>query len=926
MIRKIAKRKRMQCKWARKLSLHMLTVGGFVVSAAMMQSCDKDILTGQPEWLGNSIYERLEEGIQVDGQTKSFKTTLRLIDDLDYKETLSKTGSKTLFVASDDAYQAWFNSNNIFGVRSYEELTKDQKRQLFNGTMINNAYLLELMSNVPSTADDKLPESGMCMRRETAASSLDNIPVVKVEDFPINTQIPSDPVNRAWGSVRNQGKDIHLLKDWTSPPMIHFLPQFMEKNNITDNDLYVISNHRSESIQDSWVNGKKVISKEQTCKNGYIYVIDGVMESTPNMAEIIRTNSNTKLWAKMLYRYSYPSPMDREWHENFWRLHPECENDTLYTLTFLNYSGNAGAYSPTGSADDNLNASGLLKFDLTWNKYEADNAGIIMQNDAAAIFVPNDKVLTEWFENGSGKVLKDKFGTWDNIPYETLAKLLNVNMQESFVASVPSKFHSILDDSQRSMGITIADIDSCVMGCNGVVYITNKVFAPAEYSSVMFPALIQSSSDYSVIYHALTSNYNQTYVQNYGAAKDFTPYLTAMDSKFSLIIPFNNETWYKINNAPDIKTISFIDPCSYGLPQQFLLVFYYYKEQINGMAVPVVMNSDGSWKTADGPTYPLTSDVVVNRLYDYLDNSILIEEITSDKTMYKTKAGSVIKAFKEGNDMCFQGGLQLHTGKKVKATSKYIYNMGSEGNGTTYGVNDAESFEQGKVHIPMTSAKSVYNILKEERDKGGDSLFYNMIYADESGKGALFATRDGKYYCLNPAENKNLNVFDNYNYTVYVPTDAAIRQMINNGWLPTWDDYNKSNSDDEKKVIAERIHNFVRYHIQDNSVYIGGDKVSNFQYESGKLNPENKRFYTISVTQDGNSLTVKDQLGKTYTANVTASNKCCREYWVEWGSGVKLDNLSNSSYKNNIVASSNAVIHKINGVLLYDKSQETKWK
>ena len=925
MIRKIAKRKRMQCKWARKLSLHMLTVGGFVVSAAMMQSCDKDILTGQPEWLGNSIYERLEEGIQVDGQTKSFKTTLRLIDDLGYKETLSKTGSKTLFVASDDAYQAWFNSKNIFGVRSYEELSKDQKRQLFNGTMINNAYLLELMSNVPSTADDKLPESGMCMRRETAASSLDNIPVMKVEDFPSNPDNASDPVNRAWGSLRNRGKEIHIVKDYSSAPMIHFLPQFMEKNNITDNDLYVISNHQSESIQDSWVNGKKVISKEQTCKNGYIYVVDGVIESTPNMAELVRTNSQTSLWAKLLDRFSVPVPMIQGWQDDFWLLHPEYEKtDSLYNYEFLNYSDNYGNFSPTNSANDFLNASGLLKINPGWNQYKADNNTIIMQNDAAAMFAPNNKALEEWFNNGAGKVLKDKFGTWNNIPYETLVKLLNVNMQESFVASVPSKFASILDDSQRSMGITIADIDSCMMGCNGVVYITNKVFAPAEYSSVMFPALVQSSSDYSVIYHALTSNYNQTYVQNYGAAKDFTPYLTAMDSKFSLIIPSNSEDW--ISFAPGIKTLSFIDPCSYGLPQQYLLVFYYYKEQINGVAMPVVMNPDGSWKTADGPTYSLLSDVVVNRLYDYLDNSILIEEITADKTMYKTKAGSVIKAFKDGNDMCFQGGLQLHTGKKVKATSKYIYNMGSEGNGTTYGVNNAEGFELGKVQIPMTSAKSVYEILKEERDKGGDSLFYHMIYADESGKGALFATRDGKYYCLNPAENKNLNVFDNYNYTVYVPTDAAIKDMIKKGYLPTWDDYNKSNSDDEKKIIADRIHNFVRYHIQDNSVYIGGDKVSNFQYESGKLNPNNNRFYSISVTQDGNSLTVKDQLGRTYTANVAASNKCCREYWVEWGSGVKLDNLSTSSYKNIISASSNAVIHKINGVLLYDKSQETKWK
>jgi hypothetical protein len=571
-----------------------------------------------------------------------------------------------------------------------------------------------------------------------------------------------------------------------------------------------------------------------------------------------------------------------------------------------------------------LNASGLLKFDPGWNSYVADNENVRMQNDAAAMLVPTDKALTEWFNSGAGKVLKDKFGTWDNIPYETLVKLLNVNMQESFVATVPSKFASILDDSQRSMNVTIADIDSCMMGCNGVVYVTNKVFAPSEYSSVMFPALVQSASDYSVIYHALTSNYTPTYVSSYGAAKDFTPYLTAMDSKFSLIIPFNSEGWIKISGT-DAKLLSFIDPCSYGLPQQNLLVFFYYKEQINGMAIPVIMRPDGSWEYGEGQDNTLTSDVVVNRLYDYLDNSILLEDITADKTMYKTKAGSVIKAFKEGNDMCFQGGLQLQTGEKIKALSKYTYDMGPDGNGTTYGVNNEENFEPYKVQIPMTSNKSVYEILKEERDNKGDSLFYNMIFADESGK-ALFGTKDGKYYCTNPAENKNMTVFDNYNYTIYVPTDAAIKQMIDNGYLPTWDDYNNSTSEDEKKVIADRIHNFVRYHIQDNSVYIGGDRVSNFQYESAKLNPKNNRFYSISVTQDGSNLTVKDQLGRTYTANVAESNKCCREYWIEWGSGVKLDNLRTTSHRCSIAASSNAVLHKINGVLLYDKSQETKWK
>ena len=55
---------------------------GTIVAALLLsgvvflQSCEKDELTGQPSWLGNSIYERLQD----DG---NYSYTLRLIDDLE---------------------------------------------------------------------------------------------------------------------------------------------------------------------------------------------------------------------------------------------------------------------------------------------------------------------------------------------------------------------------------------------------------------------------------------------------------------------------------------------------------------------------------------------------------------------------------------------------------------------------------------------------------------------------------------------------------------------------------------------------------------------------------------------------------------------------------------------------------------------------
>jgi hypothetical protein len=55
-----------------------------------------------------------------------------MIDELGYREVLNKTGSKTLFVADDAAYERFFKKND-WGVRSYEGLSTAQKKLLLFG-------------------------------------------------------------------------------------------------------------------------------------------------------------------------------------------------------------------------------------------------------------------------------------------------------------------------------------------------------------------------------------------------------------------------------------------------------------------------------------------------------------------------------------------------------------------------------------------------------------------------------------------------------------------------------------------------------------------------------------------------------------------------------------------------------------------------
>ena len=209
-----------------------------------MQSCKDDdlILTGQPSWLGNSIYERLQD-------EGNYKYTLRLIDELGEKDVLSHTGSRTLFVAADSAYEAWFKDNK-WGVSKYEDLTMPQKKLLLRNSMIDNAYLLELMSNETAEGDASTPEWGRTMRRTTSASAYDSVYVMQPDEMPDNAY---------WASKRG-GHAIRILKDVTEAPMIHFLPAYLQNHKITAEDLNLLTNRRATSINEAWVNGVKVVN------------------------------------------------------------------------------------------------------------------------------------------------------------------------------------------------------------------------------------------------------------------------------------------------------------------------------------------------------------------------------------------------------------------------------------------------------------------------------------------------------------------------------------------------------------------------------------------------------------------------------------------------------------------------------------------
>lgn len=100
---------------------------------------------------------------------------------------------------------------------------------------------------------------------------------------------------------------------------------------------------------------------------------------------------------------------------------------------------------------------------------------------------------------------------------------------------------------------------------------------------------------------------------------------------------------------------------------------------------------------------------------------------------------------------------------------------------------------------------------------------------------------------------------------MYVPTNESIQALHDEGKLPTWDEVEAEQDEDEKEKKTEQIEKFLKYHIQDNSLYIGQGKIAEAEYETSayELNGTDNTisYCRLTVEGDDSHLTVKDAAG-----------------------------------------------------------------
>ncbi|GAB6011310.1 fasciclin domain-containing protein [Viscerimonas tarda] len=819
--------------------------GCLLLICGIFSSCKDEYIfdNESPDWLGESIYQYLD-------QTGNFTYYVRMIDALEYTEVLSKTGSKTLFVADDEAFNRFFQNRNPWGVTRFEDLTKAQMKLILNSSMINNAYLIDMLSSTEG------PIVGQALRRATALSALDSVP------FEFGRNIPPTAY---WNNYRENG--LLLMKDDHPVPMLHLLEKQMAFKNITDEDFSILFNGKKREKNDAYIYEIKVIKQNITCKNGYIHQLEDVLIPPSNMAEVIRTIPETTVFSSLLERFSapyYSNAMTNEYNRLY------GTNDSIFVKGYFSERSGSGARirDPQGNL-----LAGYLSFDPGWNTYTY-NATSSSEMDMAAMFVPDNNTINTYFKEGSGRFLYDRYdGKWENIPADVLDDLLNNHLKSSFVNSVPSKFDEIMNDAKDPMGVKKEDIIKTYLTANGVVYITNKIYPPASYVAVSAPALI--SENMRIFNWAIKD-------------LEYYAYLLSMDSYYSFLIPTDDALKY------------YYDPVSFAKDQPEVFEFKYDAGK-NTVTAKVSAYNIATGAIGDSIRVATIAEVR-DRLDDLLDYHIIVGNIEDGKSYYRAKNGGTIKVSGKGTNMQISSGFQIDNNQSARVET--IYDQTVEGNGKAYIMNAPV----------LAPTKSVYNTFGTDFCRDSFSEFFALLEGNDEATYAEHELYDIFYLDKsNVGMDYNVKFFSTYHYTIYVPTNEAVQRAIANG-LPTWEQIKAQGDAEVRKAMTEKLVRFLRYHFQDNSLYIDGSSLAAKAYETAALNEQSKRFYTLTVSSSENNMKVIDGAGN--TRNVITGgglyNIMARDYKFNSNDPKKATAIETSAF---------AVIHQIDDVLYYEKDQ-----
>lgn len=871
----------------------------FALSLPLLHSCKDDYVYDdkEPDWLNGTLYGFFEKN-------QDFRAYKALIDDLGHNDMLNRTGSVTLFPAKDEAFSRYFAGLGKTGdvVQLVHEMPLSTKKYLFNSSMLNMTYLAHQLANVESS--DVGGGEGMALRRNTIVTYLDSVPYISTGEM---------PQNLFWKRFETKGGV--YLADNGNRPMVHFTPGFYANSALSESDWNVITKGNEDMPYDPvgiYINGKHVKPENEDliCENGYIHVPDDVIEPQDNMAEIINKESQMSVFSGLMEKFAFPhfnAEIDRQV-----KISKGLSTDNNDSLVFVKRYFNRIDFDKVEdnvAGDVNVTSYGMLLYDPAQNTWGG-------KMDMGAFFVPSNEALENYWNSAEGAFLRDNYGSLDEVSTNVISAFIQNHQRVSFKGSYPHTWDVMTDPTGLEMGVKPEHIERTFMANNGVVYQTNKVFAPVDYQSVYAPVLVsgQTSIMNPIIKNEQDNDFNLKY--------HF--YLRSLDNQYNLLVPTDEAMGYYrdpitwaiwANGGVDSREV-----WSFRLDRGNVLadVYKVNPDGTKGAFLRTVGNDDnGKW-------------IINNRLTDILDMHIVVaDDETSPYSGFIddeshdvliSKGGSLLLPEGTGENVKVKAGGEIEEGldpaKVVYAEDgnrKAYYQME---NGHTFFVDKILQDPFKSVYTVMTGQPKFEKffslllgdedvmsfIMNDESNADLESIFSNMKTEQSIGIGSVVST------------------FQNYRYTVLVPTDEAVDKAFEEDPnLMTWEEISELIDHNETpEVVGQKVRyllEFLHYHFIDGIIPVSDKAIVNGEYETAARRAEGKGFTPIHAQSTNGRLTfactVNNQVANVLTDDPSCYNLLTRDFIVNDG--------NDPSKATQIVASSRAVIHMVDRALNYHK-------
>jgi len=457
-----------------------------------------------PVWLKGKLFTQISAN-------ENLSVFASLLEFTGYDTVLDVTGSFTVFVPDNQAFEAWFNSHPEYG-GDITNLPYKEAEAMVQYHILQNRWSRKQLQSLDKSGwinrDVPGNDKPWGYKRQTIFKNPDQKYWIRVTDD-VLTIVDS-----------NQSNDYLTVYSDSRKYMPLFFTEYFEINDLSTSD-YEFYFNRSFDAGAIFIANAKSIQDEIPAENGFIYIVDQVILPPLNAEEYMKldhSGASSSDFLKMIYElgprftYNRTATLDQ----------PEAlaggTFDSLYNLTYSQLTFNI---------HEELTGSYTTEKDYTLQYHR----GLLVPTNQALEHLINDVVTVN-----SGY---PHWPEWSDVPNEVRRIIVKAHMSKKpiYRTNIQDGFENGSDDKMRMDESVIRER---YYGSNASILLLNTALVPRAFTSITGPVYLRPG--FTTMLYAM--EYSQTLDALKNEEKDyvfFVPSDKYLNADSSLLLNWVNK-------------------------------------------------------------------------------------------------------------------------------------------------------------------------------------------------------------------------------------------------------------------------------------------------------------------------------------------------------------------------------------------------